>query len=339
MSIVKESISLKDYNSFGMDVHAKYFSEVSDIQSVRDVLLWSKNEKTSILIIGGGSNVLLTENIDGLVIKNSLLGKDILSETKEDVTLKVGAGEVWHDLVIYCVSEGFGGIENLSLIPGSVGAAPMQNIGAYGVEIKDVFVSLQALNLETLEIETFSREECEFGYRESIFKKKYKGQYFITSVILKLSKKHRVNTSYGAINEVLITNGISEPSIKDVSEAVVEIRKSKLPDPTIIGNSGSFFKNPVVEQSQYDTLKRKYEDMPSYSQLDGRIKIPAGWLIEQCGWKGIRRGDIGVHDKQALVLVNHGGGKGEAIRQLAKDIQLSVEEKFDIELETEVNII
>lgn len=336
---LQRNFSLKNHNTFGLDVQTAYFFECSDLEGLRSVIVWSNDKNISRLILGGGSNVLLINDFSGVVINNSLKGCEIVNETTELVDLKIGSGEVWHEVVMKAVENDWGGIENLSLIPGSVGAAPMQNIGAYGVEIKDVFLNLDALNLETLEVESFTNEQCQFGYRESVFKHEFKGKYMIVSVTLRLSKKHSLNLAYGAINETLQKMNVTNPTVKDVSEAVIQIRQSKLPDPAEIGNSGSFFKNPVISAEHFEELKLKYPQIPSYLQVNGDVKVPAGWLIEQCGWKGKRRGDIGVHDKQALVLVNYGGGKGADLWQLALDIQSSVKEAFNIELQPEVNVI
>ncbi|WP_317048727.1 UDP-N-acetylmuramate dehydrogenase [Reichenbachiella versicolor] len=333
-----KDISLQPYNTFGLDVKANYFLEFTSLEELKFGLNWSKDNSVENFILGGGSNILLTTDLDFLVMKNSLSGIGQIKEDKEHVWVKAQGGEIWHDFVMYCIDQGWGGIENLSLIPGSVGAAPMQNIGAYGVEIKDVFDSLEALNIETEQTEVFEAKACQFGYRESVFKRALKGKYVITSMTLKLSKQPRISVSYGAIEEVLKSHDITEPTIKDVSNAVIEIRQSKLPDPTKIGNSGSFFKNPVIPENQFEQLKIKHPNIPSYSQSSGDVKVPAGWLIDQAGWKGYRRGDIGVHDKQALVLVNHGGGNGSEIRQLSEDIKASIKEQFGITLETEVNL-
>ncbi len=329
--------SLKELNTFGLSVLAKSYVEVFDIQQFK--LLLNNSKDANVMILGGGSNILLTKDYDGLVIKNTIKGIEILDVNDDDVTIKVGAGEVWHEFVLYCIENGFGGVENLSLIPGTVGAAPMQNIGAYGVEIKDVFHSLEALNLETLEVEIFDNNDCKFGYRQSIFKNTHKGKYAIVNVTFQLSKKPMLNTSYGAIQEVLSSNDISAPTIKDVSDAVISIRQSKLPNPDEIGNAGSFFKNPAISVDKFNLLKASFTNIPSYELPNEGVKVPAGWLIESCGWKGKRIGDIGVHDKQALVLVNHGNGHGIDLYRLAKDIQQSVKDKFGIELEMEVNVL
>lgn len=336
MAIVSHNISLKPYNTFGIDANASSFVEISSIYQLKEIL--QKNNE-SLLIIGGGSNVLLTTDFKGLVIKNNITGIELMEEDENDVILKVGAGENWHQFVLYCINKGYCGLENLSLIPGSVGASPMQNIGAYGVEVKDIITEVEALSLDDYSVCNFKNKECEFGYRSSVFKTIHKGKYFITYVFFKLSKTPNLNTSYGAIEDELAKRGINKPSIKDVSDAVIAIRQSKLPDPIKIGNSGSFFKNPIVDLDELKKIQLKHEKVPHYLQEDGTYKIAAGWLIEQCGWKGKKIDNYGVHDKQALVLVNYGGASGQQIYQLSEDIIRSVEEQFNITLEREVNII
>ncbi len=292
------------------------------------------------MFLGGGSNVLFCKDYEGLVIKNSIKGIQLVSEDEKHVVIKSYSGEVWHDLVMHCVEHNWGGIENLSLIPGTVGAAPMQNIGAYGVELEKVFVELEAFNLHTFELERFTKSQCNFGYRESVFKRALKNQYFIYSVTLVLTKNGKVNCEYGDILQVLKDKGLDEAtaSIKDVSDAVIQIRSSKLPDPKVLGNSGSFFKNPVIDPTLFDSLKSDYPDIKGFPQEHG-VKVPAAWLIENCGWKGKRIGETGSHAKQALVLVNYGNATGNEVYQLALDIIKSVKDKFDIQLEPEVNII
>lgn len=329
--------SLKAFNTFGIDVLANSFCEVKDVQELVEAL---EHHIGDFMILGGGSNVLFTSNYDGLVIKNSITGIEVVKEDNHHVYVKVGAGEIWHSFVLYALEQNWGGVENLSLIPGTVGAAPMQNIGAYGVEIKEVFDSLTALNIETKNLVEFHEQDCEFGYRESIFKRQFKGQFVIVDVTFKLTKNHHhLNISYGAIKDTLADAGIDSPTIKDISQAVIKIRQSKLPDPKEIGNSGSFFKNPTIPNELYSELKINYPNLPGYPQADHKTKVPAGWLIEQCGWKGFRDGNIGVHEKQALVLVNYGNGKGDNLNSLSEKIKTSVDEKFGIQLETEVNII
>jgi UDP-N-acetylmuramate dehydrogenase len=336
---ILQNISLKPYNTFGLDATAKFFVEIQSVEELVNVLQNPDFQTVEKLFLGGGSNILLTKDFDGLVVKINLKGIDKNVEDNTQIYIQAGAGEVWHELVMYCVEHQYAGMENLSLIPGTVGAAPMQNIGAYGVEIKDIFEELQALNLETLEIETFKLADCHFGYRESVFKHQFKGKYVITSVIFKLNKIPVYRVAYGDIQKTLEEMGVKELSIKAVSDAVISIRKSKLPDPAEIGNSGSFFKNPEVPKVQYDELKTRFENIPSYPINESTVKVPAGWLIEQAGWKGFRDGEIGVHARQALVLVNYGGGTGEQIKALSQKVQASVFEKFGIKLSAEVNFI
>ncbi len=334
----KKNVSLKPYHTFGLDVMANEFKEVHTLDQIRDAIKHLRDKP--FMILGGGSNVLFTGDYEGLILKNNIKGNEVVHETADHVFLKAFSGENWHELVLYCVHHKWGGIENLSLIPGTVGAAPMQNIGAYGVELEKVFISLEALNLETLELEEFHTEQCEFGYRESVFKRKLKGKYFIYSVTLRLDKEPVIHAEYGDIKTVLAEKGIdwNTARIADISEAVIQIRQSKLPDPKEIGNSGSFFKNPVVDVAHFNLLKTQFPDIRGFEQYNG-IKVPAAWLIEQCGWKGKRVGHTGSHAKQALVLVNYGGATGNEIWQLARDIIDSVFIKFAIKLEPEVNII
>lgn len=336
--MIQENASLLPYNTFGIDAKARFMIEVNSIDALKAIVANEQFHNLPRLIIGGGSNVLLTQDFDGLVILNSIRGIDVLLENEAEVVLEVGAGEVWHELVMHCVENGWGGIENLSLIPGSVGAAPMQNIGAYGVEINDVFEQLSALNLSTQQVEVFTNEECQFGYRESIFKRELKGQHMIMSIRLRLSKNPTVNTRYGAIEAELKAAGISSPTIKDVSTAVIKIRKSKLPDPAELGNAGSFFKNPIVDESTFEAIKTRYPEVPNYQAPNG-IKLAAGWLVEQCGWKGKRIGNCGSHAKQALVIVNYGGSTGSEIFDLSEQIMQSVRSEFGIQLEREVNVV
>ncbi|MEO9802700.1 MAG: UDP-N-acetylmuramate dehydrogenase [Reichenbachiella sp.] len=339
MRQLSKHVSLKKFNTFGIDTVAENFIEISDNQDIKEAMGWAAEKGYTPIILGGGSNVLFTKDSYPLIVVNHLLGIKKIKENEDYVWVESGAGEIWHDLVLFCLKEGLGGIENLSLIPGTVGAAPMQNIGAYGVEIKEVFESLQAVDLSTFEVKSFNNKECQFGYRESIFKKELKGKFFITSLVLKLSKIRKVNISYGAIQKVLKDKGILEPTINQVSDAVVHIRQSKLPNPDEIGNAGSFFKNPVISKSRFEELRQIHSEIPSFPQEDGQVKVPAGWLIEQCGWKGYCEGSIGVHKKQALVLVNYGGGKGAEIEALASKIKDSVYDKFQINITAEVNIL
>ena len=336
---IDENKDLRPYHTFHLDVKAKYFVEVQSTDDLLQLLSSSLYKNNPTLVLGGGSNLLFTGDLNGLVIKLSLKGIEVVSEDADQVVLKAAAGENWHELVMHCVAQGYGGLENLSLIPGTVGAAPMQNIGAYGVEIRDVFQSLEAIEIETGQIATFNREGCKFGYRESVFKTALKGQFIITSVTMLLSKRPVVNIGYGAVSDTLATWGIVNPTIADVSKAVVHIRQSKLPDPDKIGNAGSFFKNPTVSASKYDALKNNFPEAPGYPQPDGKVKVPAAWLIEQDGWKGKTLGAIGVHPHQALVLVNYGEGKGRDIWELAESIRASVKKRFGIALTPEVNIV
>lgn len=337
---IKKDFSLKNFNTFGIDIKAKYFFEASNQQSLLDILSLPEYVNEKKLFLGQGSNILFTKDFDGLVIKVNLLGIEKISETDQDILIKVGAGNIWHDFVLYCIEKSYGGLENLSLIPGTVGASPIQNIGAYGVELKDVFHSLEAIEIKTGNKKVFDKIDCKFGYRNSIFKNKLKNKYIITSVTFKLNKNNTINTSYGDIQKKLAEKNKNSYSIKDVSEAVCEIRNSKLPNPKEIGNAGSFFKNPEIDIALFEKIKLKYHDISSYKLPDpNKVKIPAGWLIEKCGWKGKTFDNYGVHKNQALVLVNYGGADGKKIKKLSEKIKKSVLEFFEIELETEVNII
>ena len=338
MNHIQHNISLKPFNTFGINVTAKHFVSVSDITDLRDVL--SLEGYPNKLILGGGSNMLLTKNQDKLVIHINLKGIEITSEDDDFVTVKANAGENWHEFVLWCMRHDFGGIENLSLIPGNVGTAPIQNIGAYGVELKDTFVSCEALSLSTFKAHTFTKPECLFGYRDSIFKRKEKGNYIITSVTFKFTKRnHKLNIKYGTISSELESMSIAKPTIQDISKAVISIRESKLPNPKEIGNSGSFFKNPVISKNQYELLLNNFPDIPSYPVSENKIKIPAGWLIEKAGFKGKNLGNYGVHKNQALVLVNYGHAKGSDILKLSKLIQKTIYRIFNISIEAEVNIL
>ncbi|WP_439882222.1 UDP-N-acetylmuramate dehydrogenase [Pontibacter sp. MBLB2868] len=336
---IQSDYSLKPYNTFGIDVKAKLFVSFGSVKELQDLLQMPELKQEQKLVLGGGSNVLFTKDFDGVALLNAIKGIEVLREDEQYVYVKAGSGEVWHDFVIYTLQHNWGGVENLSLIPGTVGAAPLQNIGAYGVELKDVFHELEAVHLETGELHTFDNDTCQFGYRESVFKNKLKGQYIVTGVTFKLHKEHHINTSYGAIKTTLEEMRVQNPTIQDVSAAVCHIRSSKLPDPKKIGNAGSFFKNPEISLTQFERLKAQFPDIPSYRVTETTVKVPAGWLIEQCAWKGKVLGNYGVHKNQALVLVNYGGAKGEEVRQLAYDIIASVEEKFGIRLTPEVNIM
>lgn len=336
--LVEKNISLKPFNTFGIDARASSYCNISTVEDLKNTLKTYGNER--LFILGGGSNMLLTTDIEALVLHINLKGIEIVNETDEKVTVKAMAGENWHEFVLWCLSRNYGGIENLSLIPGNVGTAPIQNIGAYGIELKDVFASCEAINIQNQLTKVFTKSDCEFDYRESIFKQKLRGQYIITSVNFELTKtNHSINMDYGAIKEELDINKIIRPTIKDISDAVIKIRQSKLPDPKEIGNSGSFFKNPVISNSQYEVLKQNFPEVPSYKVSNTETKVPAGWLIEKAGFKGKRFENYGVHKKQALVLVNYGNAKGSDILKLAQLIQKTVKCLFNIDIETEVNII
>lgn len=336
---IQQNIPLRQYNTLGIDVLASYFAKFNSVDALSDILSKNPNMGKPPLVLGGGSNVLFTQNPDRLVVKNDIKGIAIVKEDGDYVYVKAGAGENWHQFVLYCLQHNLAGVENLSLIPGCVGASPMQNIGAYGVEIKEVFEQLEAYHLQDKQIHTFSLNDCEFGYRESVFKRKYRDQYVILNVTYRLSKTPHFNTSYGAIEQELEKMGISNLTIQAVSQAVINIRSSKLPDPAKIGNAGSFFKNPSVSLEQFTSLKEAYPAIVGYSNPDGTVKLAAGWLIEQSGLKGYRRGDAGVHEKQALVLVNYGHATGQEIYDLSTTVMHTVKEKFGVELEREVNII
>lgn len=336
---IKENYGLQELNTFHLDIHAKYFVVVNNHEEFHALMELDTFKKEHKFILGGGSNILFTGDYNGLIIKNNFSGIEQVGEDKNHFYVKSGAGEVWHQFVLYCISKNYAGVENLSLIPGSVGAGPIQNIGAYGVELKDVFHELSATDLNTGEEKIFDAVSCKFGYRNSIFKNELKNNLIITSVTFRLNKQPVFNTSYGAIEQELQKMQVKEKNIHAISEAVCRIRKSKLPDPALLGNCGSFFKNPEIEQSLFQQLKISFPSMPGYEVPDGRIKIAAGWLIEQCGWKGKKVGHTGSHKDQALVLVNYGGASGKEIVQLSADIQNSVLDKFGINLEAEVNIL
>ncbi len=338
---IQSHVSLKPYNTFGIDTNARYWVDVSSEDDLQTLLQLTEFIDEPKLILGGGSNVLLCHDFDGLVVKVNIQGIDIIRNEDNHIYVTAGAGVNWHELVMFCVQKGYAGVENLSLIPGTVGAAPMQNIGAYGVELEQLFESLTAIHISTGEKRTFTHSDCAFGYRESVFKRELKGQYIITTVTFQLDKQPTFHTRYGAIQETLAEMGVSDEnlSIKAISDAVIRIRRSKLPDPAQIGNAGSFFKNPEISQPQFDTLKVQYPAMPGYPISNDVVKVPAGWLIEQAGWKGYRAGDAGVHAKQALVLVNYGNATGNEILLLAKKVQESVFAMFGITISPEVNIV
>ncbi len=331
------NVSLRPYNTFGVEATAAAFVEVASVDELRAAL---RQATRPVLVLGGGSNILFTQDWPGTVVRNRIRGIEVVRRFPHRLWVRAGGGEVWHDLVLWAVRQGLGGIENLSLIPGSVGAAPVQNIGAYGVELKDVFVSLEAVELATGHLRRFTRRECRFGYRDSIFKQHEKGRWCITAVTLSLTTdRHRLNTSYGDVARTLASMGVAHPTPADISEAVVRIRQTKLPDPAIIGNCGSFFKNPEVGPEVWENIRQQYPNAPHYPLPNGHIKVPAGWLIEQCGWKGRRVGNVGCYEKQSLVLVNHGGATGQEAYALAQAIAHSVAERFGIALEPEVNVL
>jgi UDP-N-acetylmuramate dehydrogenase len=336
---IKEHFSLKPYNTFGIDATAAYFAEPSSVEEFKIILSENKFNPIKKFVLGGGSNVLLTNDFDGLILKNNIKGIQLIKEDADFYYVKAGAGEVWHNVVMYCVNNNYGGLENLSLIPGTVGAGPIQNIGAYGVELKDYLHELEALNIADKKTYTFSNAACKFGYRESVFKRELKNQYIITFVTYKLLKNHQYNTRYGAIEKELEAMQVKNVTIKDISKAVCNIRNSKLPNPSQIGNAGSFFKNPEVSRNILNDLKPQFPEIVSYDVDANTVKLAAGWLIEQCGWKGATMGDAGVHKLQALVLVNYGNAKGGEILELSQKIIDSVKSKFGVKLEREVNII
>lgn len=336
--MIEHNISLKPYNTFGIDVKAKSFGRFESLDELKS-LLQNRDKETPLFILGGGSNILLTKDLPFFVLKNEISGIEIIDETETAVVVKVGSGVEWHSFVRFTVEQGWGGIENMSLIPGSVGASPMQNIGAYGAEIKDTFVSLEALHIDSMELHTFNREQCQFGYRESVFKRALKDQYVIVSVSYKLSKNPIINTTYGAIQSEIEVMGVNEITVDTVSQAVMNIRRSKLPDPKVLGNAGSFFKNPVVPKAVFEQMAVNYPGAPHYPQENGEEKLAAGWLIERAGWKGKRIGNCGVHEMQALVLVNYGGATGSEIYDLSSAIITDIHSKFGVTLEREVNIL
>lgn len=335
--MIEYNVDIAPLTTFGVPCRARSFARFSSVDELK--LILDQREEDSLLVLGGGSNILFTQDFNGLVLLNTIKGIEIVKEDEESVLLKAGGGEVWHEFVLYTVQHGWGGIENLSLIPGSVGASPIQNIGAYGVEIKDVFVELEAFEIESRTLRTFTHPECKFGYRDSIFKNEVKGKYIILNVSFRLQKNAQVNTQYGVIEAELDRAGIAKPGIADVSAAVIAIRQSKLPDPREIGNAGSFFKNPVINISTLKNIQKEFPDVPNYPAGEGHVKLAAGWLIEQAGWKGWRKDNHGVHAKQALVLVNYGGCSGEEILALSNNIISDIFSRFGVRLEREVNVI
>jgi UDP-N-acetylmuramate dehydrogenase len=338
MRIVR-NVHLKTYNTFGIDVKAKYFVEVDSLKNLEKLASTKEFQSEKKLILGGGSNVLFTQDFEGLVIKINLKGIHTTALNEKQVIVSAAAGEVWHDLVLYSIQKGLSGLENLSLIPGCVGASPIQNIGAYGVEVKDYIHTVEAYNIITNSIQTFTAEQCRFGYRDSIFKNEAKNKFIITQVNFILSNEAKINTSYGAIEQELQQMGIANPTSKDVSDAVCSIRNSKLPNPKIIGNAGSFFKNPIITNDQLNQLREIYPTIISYKADATHSKLAAGWMIEQCGWKGKTVGQCGVHSKQSLVLINHGNASGKDVYNLSELIISAVKEKFHVTLEREVNIL
>lgn len=329
--------SLKSLNTFGFNIKANYYFEVSSIESLKNALQWANEQGVSLTILGGGSNILFTDDFRGVIIKPSIIGIETLREDDEQVMIRVGAGVEWDHLVDYTVGRGWGGLENLSIIPGNVGASPIQNIGAYGVEAKDTIEQVEGIYIDSQQPFLLSKAQCQFGYRDSIFKRELKGKVVITHVTFRLSKNPTLMVQYGNLQEELKQHG--EVNIANIRKAVIAIRNAKLPDPKVIGNAGSFFKNPVVDIALANRIKQEYEKVPIHAVSETLSKLPAGWLIEQCGWKGKRVGNVGVHANQALVLVSHGGGTGKEVLSLAKAIQQSVMDKFGISLEMEVNVV
>lgn len=335
---MQSNFSLKSFNTFGIEAKAKNFVAVHSLDELKTVLAEHAAEPK--FILGGGSNMLLTQDIEALVIHIDLKGKRIVKEDDDFVWVESMAGENWHEFVLWTIDQNFGGLENMSLIPGNVGTTPVQNIGAYGTEIKDTFVSCDAMKIDDQTMRTFSKEDCRFGYRESIFKQEAKNQYIITSVVFKLTKRnHNINTSYGDITKELAVQNATVPTLKDVSNAVIAIRQSKLPDPKILGNSGSFFKNPVISRSHFEKVQAQFPEIKFFEVSPTEVKVPAGWLIEQAGYKGFRKGDAGVHKNQALVLVNYGSATGQEILALSREVQQAVFDKYSIAIEAEVNVI
>lgn len=332
-----ENFQLKNFNTFGINAIARHFVSFSSVHELYELV--NKQIPLPVMVLGGGSNILFTGNFEGLVLKNDIRGIGQVDSDEDHIYVRVGAGESWHRFVMYCVENDWGGVENLSLIPGNTGASPMQNIGAYGVEIKDVFYSLEAFHLQEKKVVSFSARDCEFGYRDSVFKNRCRNQFVILSVTFRLTRRHRFSISYGAITEELERMGVKDLSIRAISQAVINIRTSKLPDPAVIGNAGSFFKNPQVPLEQYEELKQKFPSIVGYKADAGHMKLAAGWMIEQCGWKGYRKGDAGCHVKQALVLVNYGNASGKEILDLSDEISHSVYRKFGVMLEREVNVV
>ncbi|MGE5399129.1 MAG: UDP-N-acetylmuramate dehydrogenase [Ignavibacteriales bacterium] len=336
---IKSDYSIKKLNTFGLDVKARYFTVAETLSNFLELLDTREFREHPTLILGGGSNILFTRDFNGILVKNELKGITAIKEDEDSILIQAQAGEIWDDLVNYCVSRNYGGLENLTLIPGTAGASPIQNIGAYGVEVKDVIFSVEGIDIKTGKVQSFLNKDCRFGYRNSIFKQELKNRFIITSVVYKLAKNPRINLTYEALKNEFQDVNLNEITIGDVSETVKKVRRSKLPDPQVLGNAGSFFKNPEIDKEKFQALKQEYAGISGYQTEAGGIKIPAGWLIQQCGWKGKRTGEAGVYEKQALILVNYGNAKGVEILELSKKIQDTVLEKFGITLETEVNII
>lgn len=336
---IQSGQSLKNYNTFHIDISAKYFTEVDTVADIQELVKDKRFVNEKHFILGSGSNVLFTKDFDGIIVKNSIKGIRQVYEDEHYVRFKAAGGETWHQFVLYCVNRNLGGIENLSLIPGEVGATPIQNIGAYGTEVNTIIDEVEVIELASGNVSTLSYAECEFGYRDSIFKNRYKDKFMVTAVTYRLSKKPHFKVSYGDIEKMLAEMGVKELSVKAISDAVIAIRSSKLPDPIKLGNAGSFFKNPAIEKKIFEQLLLSHHGMPHYPFKDGLVKVPAGWLIEQCGWKGKRVGHTGAHEHHALVLVNYGGASGREIYSLALEIQKSVQERFGITIEPEVNIV
>jgi UDP-N-acetylmuramate dehydrogenase len=339
MTMIQENISLRPYNTFGIDASARYFSTFTTPETLSSLLDDPRANAGPRLILGGGSNLLLINDFNGLVLKNEIRGVSVIKEDEDHIYVRAGAGENWHELVMFCVRNGYAGMENLALIPGNVGASPMQNIGAYGVEIKDIFHELEAFHLTDRTVQKFSREDCGFGYRESVFKSKYRNRFVILNVTYRLNKKPQFHTSYGVITQELENMGVQDLSIAAIAQAVINIRSSKLPDPKQIGNAGSFFKNPQIPNEQFQTLKEAHPNIVAFPAAPGYTKLAAGWLIEQCGWKGYREGDAGCYHRQALVLVNYGHARGMEIYGLSEKIIRSIADEFGMVLEREVNVI
>ncbi len=339
MLCVLENISLRPFNTFGVNATARYFIPLEELSDIKELLHLKIFNSYPSYILGGGSNVLFIKDYKGIIVRPDFKGIEVLSETDDHLFVKVMAGENWDEFVGHCVRNNWAGVENLSLIPGNVGSAPIQNIGAYGVEIKDVFHSLEAVRIDTGKFITMKHDDCKFGYRDSIFKHELKQKMLIVSVVFKLSKNESINVAYESLSDRINGESIFPKSLGDVREIISDIRRKKLPDPNIFGNAGSFFKNPTVNAIKHKTLLKTFSEVKSFVQEDGSYKLAAGWLIEKCGWKGYRKENVGVHPQQALVLVNYGKASGKEIMHLANDITKSVSNMFDVQLEIEVNVV